>query len=322
MHRLRPLGAFITKFGNDWAMNLAGLLAYNFLTAIFPLILGMLAIGALVLPDQVIRQVSDAVNAALPSDVTGQTGLNLDFYQMLTAFHQASKLTAVLSFAGFLWTGSNLFGVMDNCFAIVFRVRSRNPLQQKVMALAMVFIFALLAPLAVLAAAISGSFHALSALLGSVPGLDLILSLGGYVVGVAVAFLLFYLIYLVVPNQPIRPGHAWGGALLAALLFVVVSYVFPWYVGHFMSRAWFGHLLLLFGIFALWCWVVAFIVILGAELNAFVALRKQPLPTDLSGVIQDLSERSPPDEQRHGERQPSDVGEGDTAEAANLVRSH
>ena len=41
--RLDTLGGFWTKINNDWIFNLAGLLAYNFLMALFPLLLLLLA---------------------------------------------------------------------------------------------------------------------------------------------------------------------------------------------------------------------------------------------------------------------------------------
>src|SRR2546428_7483096 len=45
----RPFQQFITKFNNDWSMNLSAALAYNLLMAIFPIALAILAILGLVL---------------------------------------------------------------------------------------------------------------------------------------------------------------------------------------------------------------------------------------------------------------------------------
>src|ERR1700730_7016007 len=44
----KPLQAFITKFNNDWSMNLSAALAYNLLMTIFPIALAILAILGLV----------------------------------------------------------------------------------------------------------------------------------------------------------------------------------------------------------------------------------------------------------------------------------
>ncbi len=115
MGLVKRVQAFWAKFSNDWCMNLSGLLAYNFLTAIFPLLLGILALGALVLPDAVIHPMADKLNSLLPMGAAaGSPGnLNIDFYTVLQGFKRASGLTALVSL---LWTGSNLFGVMAQCY--------------------------------------------------------------------------------------------------------------------------------------------------------------------------------------------------------------
>lgn len=284
--RLRPLGDFLQKFGNDWAFNLCTLLAYNFLTAIFPLFLGILALGAFVLPPAQLHDLASALTYSLPVGVTNPNGLNVNLYSMLENFHKASKLTAIISFVGFIWTGSNLFSAMENCFSIVFRTRGRDPVRQKLMAIGMVFLFAVLGPLAVLGATVSGLFPTLAAALGHVPDNALLLSAGGYLVGAGVSFLLFFLIYQVVPNRRMYPAEVWRGALIAAVLFEIVNAAFPFYAGRFMTHPWFGQALLVFGILAFWFWVVSLIFVLGAELNSFLALKQRALPADVAGLVQ------------------------------------
>lgn len=306
----RALAAFLAKFGNDWGASLATLLAFNFLTAIFPLFLGILALGAFVLPNDQSRQLAAALTSALPSEVTSKEGLNLNFYGMLTDFHRASKLTAVISFSGFIWTGSNLFSAMENCFSIIFRVRGRDPVHQKLMAIGMVFLFAALAPLAVVAATVSSLFPALAAALGHVPGQAVLLSVAGYALSAGVAFLLFFLIYTVVPNRRMHPGEVWRGAVIAALVFVVVNAAFPVYVGRFMTHAWFGRLLLVFGVLAFWFWVISLIVVLGAELNAFLALGQRALPADVAGLLQIEAQRILEPARAVNDRCPAPEGKG------------
>ena len=278
--------AFWAKFGNDWSMNLAGLLAYNFLTAIFPLLLGVLALGAFVLPDGIIRQVADTLNRALPNAGATAGGLNLNFYDILTKFKQASGLTGLVSLVGLLWTGSNLFGVMENCFSIVFRTKPRNFLEQKVMAIGMIALFAVLAPLSVFAATISGSFNALTKALGDVPGLGLLFSLGGYAVGVLFAFVLFEVIYVVVPNMAIEWKDTWRGALVAAILFEVVNLVFPLYVKS--QHGQFGSIALLLAILTFWFWVISLVLLLGAEVNSFAVLGQRAAGGDLPTLLHEV----------------------------------
>ena len=279
--------AFFAKFGNDWCMNLAAMLAYNFLTAIFPLLLGILAIGALFLPDAMLRQVADTLNRALPAAVTGQSGMNLNFYNILQGFKKASGITGIISLVGLLWTGSNLFGVMENCFGIIYRTKPRNFIEQKLMSILMIVIFAILAPLAIFASTISGSFNALTHALGNVPGLGLLFSLGGYAVGVAIAFLLFLLIYTIVPAMEINPRDAWRGALFAAVLFEIINLVFPIYVKSQHTSP-YGAVAGLLAILTFWFWVLSLILLLGAEMNSFAALGQRAAGGDLPTMLHDI----------------------------------
>src|SRR5215467_15872070 len=41
---VKPFQVFLTKFANDWSMNLAAGLAYNLILAMFPLVIAVMAI--------------------------------------------------------------------------------------------------------------------------------------------------------------------------------------------------------------------------------------------------------------------------------------
>ena len=45
----KPLQTFINKFNNDWVMNFAGIMAYNLILAIFPIVIALLGITGLIL---------------------------------------------------------------------------------------------------------------------------------------------------------------------------------------------------------------------------------------------------------------------------------
>ena len=288
MNWIKRAQAFFAKFSNDWCMNLAGLLAYNFLTAIFPLLLAILAIGAMILPDSIIRGMATQLNSLTPpgASTSAAGGLDLNFYDILLRFRQASGITLIVSLVGLIWTGANLFGVMENCFSIIFRTRDRDFIHQKLMAICMIAIFAVLAPLSVFASTISGSFNSITHALGNVPGLGFVFGIGGYLIGVLFAFVLFEIIYLVVPNLKIEWKDTWRGALVAAVLFEIVNLVFPFYVKGQHSQ--FGSFVGLLAILTFWFWVVSLILLLGAEMNSFAALGQRAAGGDLPTVLHDV----------------------------------
>jgi membrane protein len=281
--------AFLDKFGKDWCMNLCSLLAYNFLGAIFPLLLGVLAIGALFLPPSLLHQVGTNLNGAIPAEASGsQGGLNIDFNNVLDNFRHASGPAAVISFLALLWTGSSLFGVMENCFSIIYRTKDRDFIWQKLMSIAMIIIFAILTPLTFIASSISGSYQQLSQAFSGIPGLSYVFGVGGFVIGAAFSFVLFLLIYMVVPNLKIGWSHAWPGALVAGVLFEAATLGFPAYETHFGGKSQFGAVAGLLAVLTLWFWVISLILILGAEVNSYFVLGQRATADDLPGVLRGI----------------------------------
>jgi membrane protein len=104
------------------------------------------------------------------------------------------------------------------------------------------------------------------------------LSLLGLVAYVMVALAVLYRL------GPARPPSHWAwltpGSMLATLLWLLASFLFSSYVGHVASYdATYGPLGAVAGVM-MWFWVSAFVVLLGAELNA--ALERQILQGDAS----------------------------------------
>src|SRR6185437_15525849 len=127
--RLRTMmetaSGFWTKLNNDWIFNLAGLLAYNFLMALFPLLLLLLAACGLLL--QIIsptaeQQLQQTVAAALP----GSIGAIL-VEGVSTHLKRSAGLLLVLGLVAAVIAGSRLFVTLEGCFGIIFRLRGRDP---------------------------------------------------------------------------------------------------------------------------------------------------------------------------------------------------
>jgi hypothetical protein len=57
----------------------------------------------------------------------------------------------------------------------------------------------------------------------------------GGVAGWIIAFLLFLLIYTVLPSRPLRLQDAWRGALIAGALLELYDIAFPLYAAHFLK---------------------------------------------------------------------------------------
>jgi len=111
---------FVFKFANDWSMNLASMIAYNLITAIFPILLAILSIVGLVLQISAhghIQDVAAAIDRAFPR----QLDHSIDIKTLLDSLVSITGPLAIASFIGLLWLGSNLFSNMENAFSIIFR---------------------------------------------------------------------------------------------------------------------------------------------------------------------------------------------------------
>ncbi len=275
----RQLARFWIKINRDWMFNLAGMLAYNLLLAALPLLILSISLLGIIFqhstaacsPTSIEGQLITSLASVLPSQITGIRLHDHSTITPITALctklsHESFTLAAIGVITG-LWFGSRLFVKIENCFGVIFRLRSRGFLRQNGIALGMTALFAVLGPLSVLVTIIPARL--LEALGGPHPPSDILSRLAGSLFGIIIGFLLLELIYVVVPNQRVRPGEVWCGALVAALLLSAYELVFPTYA-HFLARSnSYGAVAGLIVIVLLFFYYFAIIVLLGAEINSW-----------------------------------------------------
>jgi membrane protein len=255
----------VRKFAAHSGGNQAILIAWNALTAIFPIALALAAIGSLVLsvagvtPDAIARQVV----ALFPTD----TGAQDAALRGIDALRHQAILFAVLALVGFLWTGSGLFGSMEEAFGVVFQTPTRHFVRQKLMALGMMGLFAILALLAV-------GTSALLPLLDQILGLPISVKHGWTAVvvqgsiGVVSGFLLFFVIYFVVPNRRQRLRDVLPGALFAGVALELLSQLFPIYIRLNRGINMYGRQFALLFVLLAFFYILGVITILGADIIA------------------------------------------------------
>jgi YihY family inner membrane protein len=277
--------SFYKKFSYDWALNLAGMLAYNLLMTFFPIILAIVAIagfllGALGMQDTLV----ESLQKAMPGTITEQLNLR----SVVDGLHRASGILGLISLLGLVWGGGNLFSIMEGCFDVIFRVPQRTFLRQKLMSVGMVIIFAILAPIMTVASSLAAAAAGIvSHLPFDVPGLTFLLGFLGPALGLLVAFILFLVIYMVVPNRRITFRQAWRGAITSALLMTAINLLFPFYVSHFLGAKQYGATAGFAIIIVTWFWFFSVILLLGAEVNSVFGLKQRPTAGDIPVVMRD-----------------------------------
>jgi membrane protein len=250
-------------------------IAWNGLTAIFPVILALIAIAGFVLRAAGVSSdtLEQEVVAVFPSDPKSQH----EALKAIKSLPDRAGVFLIVGLVGYLWTASNLFGAMEQAFDAVLHCGRRPFIRQKLMALGMMTIFSVLAVIGV-------GTSVLLPLLNQVPGvptsvIDLLNSPLQFVIGVASGFVLFFAIYYIVPNRRLPVTHVWPGALLAGFGFKLLTLLFPLYI-HFNSGinqfgASFAFLFVMLAFF----FFLGLITMLGVELNVVLfepAVRPAP----------------------------------------------
>ena len=287
--KTKPFQEFWTKFNNDWSWNNAAGLAYNLILSIFPLVIALLALIGLFLgrldsaaQDLTIKQLSH-----LFPEITSSQKI---IQPALTQLKKDSGILGIFAIVVSIFNGSRLFLFLQGCFDLIYHVRPRNVIVQNALSVVMVLLFVILVPIMVLASSLPAI---VSSLLQKTPE-GLLLSVSGIVSGLIGAYVLFQVIYMVVPNQKISFRKSWRGAVVAAFLLELYLVLFPLYVttflGSFASAV--GVLILL-----IFFYYFAIILFLGAEVNAFFAEGVRSTPYDVPTMIHLLSSHLPTSEQ-------------------------
>ena len=261
--RVRP---FINKILKDNVTMLASVVAWGVLSSIIPILVGLIAISGFVLRDPVKQRIIIAsLSGALKNVLT-----SADLRSLVHLVVGHTGLLGVFGAVGILWGASNIGGAIATVFQPIFQVRGRPLLQQKLLDVGMIFVFTILM-LVIVAATTAGTL--LHRFLSTAPLTAESSFVIGSLVSLLAAFLLFFVIYAVFPNveHRFRVGHVWQGAGIAALLFQVLSYIWPLYVVVFHPQR-YGAILAPIVILGVWIYFFALILVLGAEVVAFGAL--------------------------------------------------
>jgi membrane protein len=265
-------GLFLKKLMDDQVPNLAALLAWGTLSTLLPLMLGMLTVAGMVLTDPArLDQIYNTILVAVPPEVSSVIG------DALEGIRTSAAPAGVIALVLLLFNGSSFFANMASVFDRIHRVASRNVIMQRVVSIVMLI-------LATVLLVLSTFSLGLGSLLSNLPlGADLspvLTQVVTWSVSIVSAFVLFVLLYRVLPNARLGWRDVLPGALLSTVLFFVILAVFPLYVRLFppnQAYALFG----VFLVFTFWLYLLGFVFALGAELNAFL---RQPVPTEASAA--------------------------------------
>jgi len=278
---IQPLLDFWTKLNDDWVFNLSGMLAYNLLMSLFPILLLLLAAVGLILGDHastIYAHIEQIFAEAIPG------GAEI-FQAVANQLTTNVGLLFLIGLVGSVLGGSNLFMVIESCFGIIFRVRSRDLIPKQLMAFGMLALYLVLAPLIALAFSLPSTIVRLVDPYLADSGQAALAGVLGNIVAVLSAFILFGAIYLIVPNRHIHLRQVIPGTLLATVLLVPYISLFPLYANLFLRPENYGSIAGFAVVILIFFYYLGFILLLGAELNSWIAGRRL-VGGDLAAVLQ------------------------------------
>ncbi len=260
--------AFLSKVQKDNIGMLAAFLSWTLLTSLVPIVVGLVAISSLFLRSP---QTQQAIVSHLSGAMQGALS-TATIRSMVRSSTQHAGLLGIIGFVGVLWGGSNVGGSISTAFQAVFEVQGRSFIKEKLLDIGMIFVFTALMLVIIAGTSAGALLDSLFAGLGIPKPVQ-------YVIGIAIsfiaAFLLFTAIYLVFPNVKgrFKIANVWRGAVLAAVLFQILSSVWPIYA-HFAHFTRYGAVLVPILVLTAWIYFFSIITMIGGEVVAVGAIRQ------------------------------------------------
>jgi membrane protein len=269
-------GRVIQKFLEDQAPNWAALIAWNALFAMFPIIIFASSLLGFAL--RTFGEANDAVYRTIFSIIPGDPKQQAELFNAVYGVKSQSGVLFIVGLVGLLWGGSALFGAIEQAFAVIYHTKPRDFIRQRLIAFGMVLLFTVLVGIAVATSAILPA-------LKHIPNMPSFLYSGAaafilqVLVGITAGFLLFGSMYYVIPNRKQEFRKVIPGALVAGVLFELVTLVFPLYLSLNKGINQYGATFGLFFVLMTFFFFLGLITMIGVEVNSVV----YPVPIDLPG---------------------------------------
>ena len=248
----------MTKFFADRGTHLAAMVAYFALLSFVPLTFLALALLGLAhradASDFLVKELSHA----FPGTSLGS---------ILKLLHEVQDNAATLGIIGgiaLLWTSLSLFSALESAFNIVYGLPNRSFLRGKALAATL-----MIATITLLFVSLLVGSLGVEVLKRYAPGF-VANAVVAYIVSIAVSllgvFLFLFAVYWLLPTADVGPHDALPGALVAAILLEASFQILP----VFVRLAGVNPTLRVLGgpaILLLWLYVMANVIVFGAELN-------------------------------------------------------
>ena len=266
--------ALLTKFFADRGTHLAAMVAYFALLSFVPLVFIALSLLGLAhradASDFLVKELKRAFPGSSPQSIL----------TLVRRVQENAATLGIIGAVGLLWSSLSLFSSLESAFNIVYDRPNRPFLRGKGLAAALMVsvLVTLFASLVVGALGVEVLKRYAPGFVGD-PVVAYVLSVAVSLIGV---FLFLLAVYRLLPNAPVTLRDVLPGAAAAAVLMEASFQILPVFVRfadvNVTLRVLGGPVILL-----LWLYVMANLIILGAELNWWTAQRRGAVPMSQTG---------------------------------------
>ncbi len=269
--RLAVFARAIQRFDRNRGPEAAATISYYTIFSIFPLLIFTItALSFFIDPKVVIEKLTD-LTKDLP--ISPETIIS-----QLEQVLQARTTFNIIGLVGFLWAGSGAFtSLATNLDRAWKKVRYRNVIQQRLIAITMVVLLAMFMFLSIIyATLIDLSLVSKLLALDHIPWLQSLMQ-GAYsrIWPSIVRFALIWLLYRLIPSAHVNGWAAFWGALVASLAWGLATSGFSWFLSSGMARydLIYGSLGAIIA-FLTWVYLSAWIILFGAYLTEAIEHRQ------------------------------------------------
>ena len=259
---------FKQRLKQDEVSDVAAMLTYYAVLALFPMVLFVMTVALLVVPEATFQEGLAMLTRAMP----GEAGQILA--EHVRGLHAAaSGLMAVVGAASALWAASRGAVSLARGLNRVHGVEENRPwwkLQLTAVGVTLAVAVLLLVALALLTVGpVAGRWLAEHFALGS--AFDAVWSIGRWLLAAVLIMVVWSLLYTVLPNRRVRMRLLSPGAMAGVAIWVGASLLFAFYVSNFGNyEATYGALGAVI-IFLVWLWISNLALLAGAEANQVLA---------------------------------------------------
>lgn len=286
MKLVRFLRCYIHSIAEDELGMRAGALAYFATFSLFPLLLLLTSFFARFLPD--IEEIEQLIALEFLRFLPDQGQF---LVETINSLAQAGRNAGIIGAIGLLWAASGFFRGLEVTTNRIFGAEQLRPTWlSRGIGMLMALLMGPVLILAVILTSLSQALLNLSLLPETIK--NALNATSNILVLLAILSLMIFLLYRYVPWKRPRFVPALAGAVLTAIAWSIATRVLFWAVSAGLKdfSVIYGSISAVIA-FIFWLYVSNFILLLGAELTAYLGKTKQCEPPPLAPAVIDILER-------------------------------